>query len=101
MNFQQKIPGAVRQMLVDKIKQKQIPDFYDYNYFAFPHVFSTTAGPAGGIGEAALTRFTVHAYELSNGFTLYTCEGCYVLKQEEFNTTLKINSFSESDWKKI
>lgn len=39
------------------------------------HVFSTTAGPAGGIGGAALTRFT-HAYELSNGFTLYTCEGC-------------------------
>jgi len=40
-------------------------------------------------------------YELSNGFTLYICEGCYVLKQEEFNSTLKINSFSESDWKKI
>ena len=37
-------------------------DFYNIEYYAFPEVFSSTAGAFGGIGGQALSTFTTEAF---------------------------------------
>jgi hypothetical protein len=85
MNFQQKMPEEIINFLVDKIKSKNIPPFNDYTYYAFPQTFASTAGPRNGFGGSAMSTFTIHVYELDNYFTLYSCSGCYILKEESFD----------------
>jgi len=98
MNFQQKIPEEVVTLLKKKIGSKELLKFSDYDYFAFPQMFASTAGPQGGIGGQAMTTFTVHVYEMDNGFTLYLCAGCYILREEKFDF---FKQSSLSGWKKM
>jgi len=98
MNYQQLIPEEVLNLLIEKMKAVQIPAFSEYSYFAYPYIFPSTSGPREVIGGSAITCFTVHVYELDNGFTIYVCAGCYIICEEGFDFD-KRNSLS--GWKRI
>ncbi len=98
MNYQQPLPGSIQTLLNIFIEEKKMPVFSDYNYFAYPEMFASTATPCGGIGGSAMTTFTIQVYELNNGFTLYVCANGFILREEMFNP---LERKPLSGWKKF
>lgn len=71
MNYQNKAPGEVIELL-----RKNNVQYFELDYYAFPQVFGSTAGPHGGIGGQAMSVFTVEAYVCDGeGPTVYDCAG--------------------------
>jgi len=89
MNFQKKPPEDVVQIL----NERNI-DFIDTSYFAWPQIFSSTAGPHGGIGGQAISTFTVEAW-VSDGIgpTVYVCSNMYSFSHDKFEPFKNIRSW--------
>lgn len=79
MNYQKEIPKEV----IDIFNKLGI-DCYDYDYYAFPEIFGSTSGPRGGIGGAAMSKFTVDAYVVHRIGTVYSCNGKYKFRKGNF-----------------
>ena len=74
MNYQKKIPTELEQLYKERYGQA----IWDYSYYAWPHMFGSTAGPHGGIGGAAMSMFTVECYYFEEiNVSLLICDGEY------------------------
>lgn len=56
------------------IEEKYGESYYSLDYWAWPRVYGSTAGPFGGVGGAAMTTFTVEAWT-SGIHTVIFCKG--------------------------
>ena len=56
------------------------------DYYAWPQVFGSTAGPFSGIGGQALTAFTIEAWADGNRAAIFCC-GRYLGITEKFDRT--------------
>ncbi len=89
MNYQKKPPKEVLAILKERNVQ-----FMDISYYAWPQLFSSTAGPCGGIGGQAMSTFTIEAWVCENsGPTVFTCAGMYHYDDERFEPFKRINSW--------
>jgi len=91
MNYQKVMPDEVKKIL----SELNINPF-DVSYYAWPQVFSSTAGPRSGIGGKAMSCFTVEVYvcECGEGTNaVYLCSGMYVVKQGKFTPFERINGW--------
>lgn len=91
MNYQKEIPEEVRKILSDRNLNP-----FDFSYYAWPQVFSSTTGPRSGIGGQAMSAFTVEAYvcECGDGtHTVYLCHGMYVVQQGKFTPFERIHGW--------
>ena len=79
MNYQKEMPKEV----IDIFKREGI-DCYNFDYYAFPEIFSSTSGPHGGIGGAAMSKFTVEAYVHEDVATVYVCSGKFKFKKGKY-----------------
>lgn len=95
MNYQKEIPEEVRKILSDRNLNP-----FDFSYYAWPQVFSSTTGPRSGVGGQAMSAFTVEAYVCEcadSTHTVYLCHGMYVVQQGKFTPFERING----GWKKL
>ena len=45
----------------------------ELDYYAWPQLFGSTAGPNGGMGGCAMTTFTVHAFVYDDEAAVLAC----------------------------
>lgn len=70
---------AIKKRLPVQASQWVTVDYLDY--WAWPQVFGSTAGPFGGVGGQAMTTFTIEAWE-QDGVAVIFC-GNKILKVVE------------------
>lgn len=63
------------QGLVTDLANKHGVDHRDIQWYAWPQMFGSTAGPGSGVGGRAMTTFQVVAFELPDGQMLKFCAG--------------------------
>jgi hypothetical protein len=71
------------QSVIDKFKEKGIVP-YKLEFYSYPCMFGSTAGPFGGIGGAAMSNFQVQAYVSDEG-TVYKCRDLLKFSKKAFN----------------
>ena len=77
MNYQIKESGVsaetAAKLLIEPGAPTELTGRY-LDYYAWPQVFGTTAGPFGGIGGATMTTFTIEAfYDPARGKAVLFC----------------------------
>ncbi|NET30658.1 MAG: hypothetical protein F6K19_01470 [Cyanothece sp. SIO1E1] len=83
MNYQKEVPKEVVEIL-----KKQCIAYCWLDYYAFPEMFGSTAGPHGGIGGAAMSKFTIEAWVVDGiGPTIYRCGNRIKIKIGEYKQT--------------
>ena len=85
MNLQSKENG-LQQLPIEKVMELLESPYDDFDYFAWPEVFGSTAGPFGGIGGQAISKFTIEAYADSSRNAVVFCRGkvLKVIKDRSF-----------------
>lgn len=80
MNYQKRPPEEVLNIL-----KRHVIDPDSLSYYAWPELFSSTAGPQGGIGGQAMSTFTIEAWLCEPaGPTVFTCAGMFYVDHEPF-----------------
>ena len=94
MNYQRQPPEFIK----DILEKHQIQySFNDYNYYAWPQTFASTAGPSSGMGGAALCDFTIECWVFGvSGPYICTCAGMYAFRDKYFEPFVQI-----TNWKTI
>jgi hypothetical protein len=90
MNYQHPTPLAVLAVF-----DRHHEPYTHLNYYAWPQLFGTTAGPRRGIAGQAMTTFTVEAYvNIASGSTVYTCAGMYNFIRGKFQFRKAIHAWA-------
>ena len=72
MSLQQITQLQAAEMLHKKFSQFSVDEYYySIDYYAWPQVFGSTAGPFGGIGGATMTSFTIESWSMHNFAVLF------------------------------
>lgn len=78
MNYQSKngLPSITEEKAVEIMTIDNGAFANDMSYYAWPETFGSTAGPFGGLGGAAMSTFTIEAWQDNyTGKTLLFCNG--------------------------
>lgn len=59
-------------------------------YWAWPQVFGSTAGPFGGVGGQAMTTFTIEAWHDGGGNAALFCGGRVLKITDKFEPQMRI-----------
>jgi len=91
MQYQYDAPPEVLAIL-----DKRDVGYFNVNYYAWPQMFGSTAGPCHGIGGQSMSTFTVQAWVCDDaGPTVYTCAGMYYFEDEPFKPFKTIKNWRE------
>jgi len=91
VNYQNKPPQEV----IDILKDRKV-EYMDLDYYAYPETFGSTAGPRGGIGGCAMSKFTVEAWVCDEGGpVVYLCAGMYCFDNSRFEPFKNITKWAK------
>ena len=88
LRFFSKIEGCSEQIISE-----------DMNYYSWPEIFASTAGPFGGAGGQAVSTFQMEAWEFLGSAVLF-CQGKYINIIERYEHEVsKMNLYElQLDW---